>query len=97
MQREKGYRCPKSGHDYPHGKDARKARRERAETRAAARAELTPDQQIARLDTFKRTATRERARLAAIIAKTQAAPASEQPAEETSKRVRRHARAELQP
>lgn len=38
MQRPEGYRCPGSGRGFPHGKDKRQARRERAAARAAAKA-----------------------------------------------------------
>lgn len=37
MQRERGWRAPKSGVGYPHGKDAKQARRERAYARGAKR------------------------------------------------------------
>lgn len=37
MQREKGWRAPKSGVGYPHGKDKKQERKERAYARGAQR------------------------------------------------------------
>lgn len=37
MQREKGWRAPKSGHGFPHGKHKKEERRLRAEERAKAK------------------------------------------------------------
>lgn len=43
MQREKGWNAPKSGVGFPHGKDKKKARSERAAEREKARlARLAP-------------------------------------------------------
>jgi hypothetical protein len=38
MQRDKGWRAPKSGVGYPHGKDKKKERRERTKERLAEKA-----------------------------------------------------------
>jgi hypothetical protein len=50
------------------GRVSRDARRASAEERAAERAKLTDEQQLAKLDRDGRTATKERARLEARIA-----------------------------
>jgi len=39
MRREKGYRCPKSGVGFPHGKDKRVDRRKRTQERLKEKAE----------------------------------------------------------
>ncbi len=75
MQREKGWRAPKSGYGRPHGKDAREARWERAKERIEWRANLTDEQQLVALDRRLGRgvgAKRERARLLVRIGRSAA-------------------------